>query len=310
MNIGKPDFSDLNKFIVSMGLVLIGLSFFIPWLFLNDGIKSLISTENFNNLTELSKSLAIKNQEYSLKFIKWIPRILWPFLILGIGISIYGLIRWFRKQSKIDEKEDLELRKLRLDLDTKVLSVEEIKQKAINEIKQDANLELVLNKPKLINNEKIEYTADESDSWNELIKIEDIVYNKIIDYNSFNYEVKRNVSIKNKYKADIIMQSIIPNNFDKLIEVKYLQERLNNLIIINSLNYMKDFIKFYESEYKRNTQNFLLFIYKDGIAKEDEIKRFTNTITNYHKGIDIDNLFVFTMSVEELVSNPLYHIVT
>jgi hypothetical protein len=66
----KPEYSDLYKFIASLGLILIAFSILLPWLFLRESFESLVSASDFANLTPTAQALIAYRQNTGLWFIQ------------------------------------------------------------------------------------------------------------------------------------------------------------------------------------------------------------------------------------------------
>ena len=55
--LNKIEFSDLYRFLTSVGLIIIASSFLIPWLFMKQEIGLLVSKSQYSELIENSKNL-------------------------------------------------------------------------------------------------------------------------------------------------------------------------------------------------------------------------------------------------------------
>ena len=128
----KPDFSDFYRFIASLGIILISLAFFVPWLFLHETFDTQITVDDIKLLTTEAQTLIGIRQRYALiltQNIGWISVIIGS---LGLALFVTGLFLWWsKKQTILDEKENLELKKLRHDVAQ--LSPIEIAEKVIRE---------------------------------------------------------------------------------------------------------------------------------------------------------------------------------
>lgn len=128
----KPDFSDFYKFLASLGIILISLAFVVPWLFLHETFDIPITVNEINQLTVDAQTLIGIRQKYALVILQNIGWI--SIVIGGLGLVMFtaGIVLWWsKKQTILDEKESLELNKLRHDVAQ--LTPVEIAEKAIRE---------------------------------------------------------------------------------------------------------------------------------------------------------------------------------
>ncbi|MFZ3078865.1 MAG: hypothetical protein WA109_04190 [Bellilinea sp.] len=142
----KPEFSDLYKFIVSLGLLLIVFALLVPWLFLRESFDGIVSASEIEKLTLTAQTLILSRQNIALWFVQ---NIIWISLIpaiLGLISLISGIVLWRRKQILIDQKDYFETEKLRLEV--KKMSPEQIVEKAIIEVSEEVQAEQIDNKPK------------------------------------------------------------------------------------------------------------------------------------------------------------------
>ena len=93
----KLNYNDFNKFLVSLGVILIGLALLIPWLFLKESYN-IPSKSEIDSLTEISKNIFEVKQGYLLIFSNLIPWISVFLIIAGIFLAVSGLTRWYKKQ--------------------------------------------------------------------------------------------------------------------------------------------------------------------------------------------------------------------
>jgi len=112
----KIDYGDLNKFLVSVGIVLIVLSILAPYLYLKENFGLYIEAENFEKFQEPIKNLILYKQYQVIGIQKLIPWTALGLFIVGLTSLTVGLTRWFKRQSKLDERFDKESMKLDLEL--------------------------------------------------------------------------------------------------------------------------------------------------------------------------------------------------
>lgn len=271
----RLDFTDINRFLVSLGLIFYVFAFSIPWLFFKDAAGNQIKLEDFNLLTEQSRNLIDRNLDSLLIISNLIP---WISIVLFIGGSFciyFGMKRWFEKQKVVDEKELIELDILRSNIPT--LNKEETVEKAKQEVKLD--IQGVVEK---VDNERIVVEpAIKNEDWMNLINIEKKIIEKIKFDNPLNYDIKSNVKILDNVVADIVLQSYTKDKQDRIIEVKYFQHIINFQSIAGVLQNMAFFAATYNNRFKKSIAGLLIIVYNEEIANNIKIKELEDTLTKY-----------------------------
>lgn len=108
MEISKPDYTDVYKFLTSLGVIFLFLGFLIPWLFLNN------SFEDLSYISDISKFPTNAQQviNYRLDTYLWIiENLRWisiTSIFLGCIALFVGLSQWRNRQKLIDKRENIE----------------------------------------------------------------------------------------------------------------------------------------------------------------------------------------------------------
>ncbi len=253
----KVQYGDVNRFLVSIGLILISLSLVLPYLYLKEDFGLYIDKEDIQYFTQItketirSKSLIVKSIQNNLITISSI------LLIVGVIFLIAGLRRWFKRQKKIDEKQDLDIEKLKREIDN--LTQEEIREKAAKELDQNQYSEYKEEQKQLGTDQK-----DNKESIvNNYLAVEEKVIAKFKEYKSNNFDVLDNIRVAGRYTLDILLQSKNSRFSDRIVEVKYAHKIIANSTIDSALNQLNQSSKFYTKFYNRNVVPVLLFIYAD-----------------------------------------------
>lgn len=280
----KVEFSDLYKFLTSIGLIFIASAFLFPWLFMKNELGIELSTEDYNSLIEKSKELADRRIDLNLTIVKLIPWISSSLLVLGLIMVFFGLKNWKKKQDVVDETENLNLFELR----TKIQSLKpaEVKHKAETEIEEEFTSEMNSKSKEEIVSRDPQKNTSLRDS---LLEMENRIFQKIIDYNTFQYKPMSNVKINDGNELDILLQAY--NNrkkADVIIEIKYIQQFLNMGFIRETYQKVVELYGHYTRETKRKTKVILLIVIKEDIASTEEIDRFADAIDEYRD--DISNI--------------------
>jgi hypothetical protein len=161
----KPEYSDLYKFISSLGIILIAFAVLLPWLFLREPFETHLSAEEIDALTQTAQTLIGYRQTTALWFYQYIPWISLALSSFGLGVLICGLKLWWGKQKLLDQsdKYDLELKEHEI----RSLSPAELAEKAIEETFREEG-----------------FTTEASEkvrAVQEHFRTEELVFNKLIE---------------------------------------------------------------------------------------------------------------------------------
>lgn len=250
----KIEYGDINKFLVSIGLVLIGLSILSPYLYLKEDFGIYLSQTDFDSLQDSVKELILDKQNkvknlQSLFFC--IPIVL---SVFGVLFLIIGLYRWFSRQEKIDEKFDIELDKLKLEI--KSLTQEEREEKVIQEVKE---IEL---------DEKTELNETQKIVFNKYIAIEESIAEHFKNYNSQNFEILSQQKMGNKFRIDILLRAKNKGFADRIVEVKYFNDKLSESIISSTLHKLSSYVTYYKNATNKVVVPVLIIVYhSDKVGK-------------------------------------------
>lgn len=306
----KIEYSDLYKFLTSIGLILIGVSLLLPWLFLKQEYNLNLSIREFNELTLESRTLYLDKVYYINQVILFLPWVSGSILISGIWSFFYGLKNWFRNQNILDTTNELNLIKLQAEIQP--LNFKEVQDKAQKEV--DSEME----SKDAEFSEKNSQVVESSDVLNEikthqslkLLDIESSIFQRLIQYNTFEYKVQQNMKLANKYEVDIMLTSFNSSKIpDKLIQIKYFQNQLSMQIVRDTTNDLKRAYNYYIAATKRNATAKVILIYKTGIANEEQMQRFKaalNSLREDYQNIPLsiglfDDQSASTMGIKELI---------
>jgi len=256
----------------------------------------IISTTDYNGLIQSSKDLVDNRIGLNLIVIKALPFISIGLFIFGCVLIFIGFKRWKKKQDGIDETDGIKLEMLRA---TKQLDSEQIDEKAEIEVQEEiqetsTKKEIKDEKPKTKTKAEIEELKS------NLIGMEKLFYDKIIEFNSFVYDPKANVKIDDKFEADIVLT---PNNKKKhpdiVIEVKYLQTKLNMDIVKKSFSALVRMQNHIFNASKRRPNLILIMVYRSDIGNAEEIRRFKNGVVEYFSQFSVGYFRHFILNEQE-----------
>jgi hypothetical protein len=127
----KIEYSDLNKFLVSIGVTLIIVAFLLPWLYLREPFDLTLTQDQISKLTQDAQAIITIRQSFILKTISYVRFASLGLFIAGLISVVIGLWRWIKKQQDLDERERIITATHKHNY--KKLTDDEITQKAQNE---------------------------------------------------------------------------------------------------------------------------------------------------------------------------------
>ena len=239
----KLEFSDVNKFLTSLGLIFIGLAFVIPWLFVQQNALLTIKNEDLKSFTKTAQLIVNKQQLFILKINEIIPYLSCFLFVTGILLVFVGIYYWWKRQNVLDkiQDEDLIFKQIQ-NLSWK--EKREIIEEEINNLNDSSELQ------------EIDKAVD------NYLEIEDVIYSNIALNYSNSYKLYQNVKIENS-EYDLILKKISPHiTTDKIIEIKYYNNdiRLSNLQ--NALSSLLDKCKTYTNSLNKKCAGVLIIIYE------------------------------------------------
>jgi hypothetical protein len=217
----KLEYSDLYKFLVSLGIVLIGLSLFAPWLFLRESFDALLKASDILDLTPTAQALLNYRQQAALWFVR---NVWWISLILAIGgllPLIMGIVLWVRRQRVLDQREKIETRKVGLEAEILRHKLEsqtpaQIAIGAMEEITEEVEAEEA---------PQLSMVRSVKSGVQEYLRVEETFLNKLVDCYGYERTLIRQQSTDAAY--DAILMSDSPELADVVFEVKRLTRDLS-----------------------------------------------------------------------------------
>lgn len=247
----KLEFSDINRYLVSIGTILIALALLLPYFYLKENFGIIISEKDYESYTPISKIIIDNKQANILWFQKSIFIISVVVLALGVVFSTIGIWRWNKRQSKTDQKFDRELEKLEIEI--KHLTPQEKEEKIQEEIhlvSQTDQENTLAKSTEDYMNLKVIYTT-----------IEEIVFKKFSD----NYLIKNNFKIHTQVKVNNIKLDLLLQNDKKdiVIEVKYINV-FRGINTIANLKERFDYnLQLYRKDNHKEIEGKLIVIYEE-----------------------------------------------
>ena len=255
----KIEYGDVNRFLVSTGLVLISLSLAVPYFYLSDDFGLYIEQEKVKTFSVTIQTI-ISDKETIIKTIqKYIPWTSLGLFVTGLGLLVVGLIRWFKRQGKIDERENLDIQKLKLEIDD--LTPEEKREKAKVEVQANEIAEIVENK---------KLTDSAPNPTRELavsnyLKVEERIINHFKNYKTENFHILDNVKIAGRFWVDILLESKTKEYADRIVEIKFASKTLSYSLITDALSKLDQYLNFYLGFYDRKAVPILIVVFSNKI---------------------------------------------
>jgi hypothetical protein len=294
--LNKIDYSDFNKFLVSLGLILIVIAIVIPWLFLKEPLDLLIDNESIEKLTPVAKEIISDKQDYVGKLILFIPYVSIGLLLIGVILIVIGLYRWFQKQKLVDKKENLDIKKLELEIDS--MTPEQIIEKAKKE-SDEIQLEALID-----TDNELETDASSNQSWIKYINTERRIANQFRKLGLEDFDIQTNLRIGARVEFDIIIESTNNKNIDRIVEIKYFENKIPFSILHKTIEKLSTSLSTYLDLKNRIAAPIIILVYKEGIISPERIIEFkerTESIKNQYNLVNLLEIeFVQHDKVEEL----------
>lgn len=299
------EYNDLNKFFVSVGVFLIGLTFLLPWLFLKESFDLLIKVEDLNKLTTSAKTIIENRQSLIGTYSFVIPIVSIISFLIGAFLIFKGIKGWRKLQIILEEREELTNKKLSLEIvklseDEKLEKVSKdiaIAQATspVTDIKPNKETNLSLAQQYL----KVEKTFG------------DLVRKAIDD----KFKVFQDFRIEEN-EFDLLLKSPVLSDKDIVFEVKYSSSRVGGQYFHQSLQQLKKSLDYYRQKMKSKADGRLVFIMPSKALTEKSMQPeslYDDTLSLIEKGnrenrreginicyLDYDKLDTYTS--EEIIS--------
>jgi len=233
-----------------------------------------IATGELADLTPTAQALINSRQATALWFLQNIGWISGALAALGLGLLLYGIILWSKKQRLLDEKEKLETEKLKREIEN--MTPIQIAQKAINEAAKD----LQADKPERI----MEEVHHEPTLLQEYFHLEETLISKLKACFGRN-RVLDNMRITGGRAFDVIVLSEHLAESDVIFELKAYQRptNLTRSSVRDVLQQLRQGIYDYKSATNHNASGILLYVVLRDLAQDEnrvmQYKRMAEELT-------------------------------
>lgn len=238
----KLNFSDLYKFLVSVGITMILIGLLFPFLVTLDSRTIAIEKNALEQINENGKKIL----ELKLNHVTWLMTY-WKLIssitvLLGVLFTSIGLWKWLERQKKRDAKFDLDL------IISEQYSISEsAKSQTLDEEAaqiEDFDSNIIIDRKDFIQKSKI---------------VENIIFTKLSTYYTSNYIPQFNVEFKASQFDIILMSKQNEKRGDVIVEVKFLKGFAIESIQ-SDLRKLINHISRYKSETARNVTVVIIYI--------------------------------------------------
>jgi hypothetical protein len=110
------EYGDYYKFRVSVGIALVVVAVFVPWLFLRESFDLLLDSNQLLHLTSTAQIILGERQHLLASIFRIVPWVSGSTFLIGISLAVNGLYQWRKRQAVRDQSEELGLEKLKREL--------------------------------------------------------------------------------------------------------------------------------------------------------------------------------------------------
>ncbi len=290
----KLEYADFHKFIASLGVALIALSFALPWLFFKEPFDLYIEQEKLVHLTPIAKQVIESRQKTIATLICLVPIFSLVIFLMG-GFCLYrGLPKWKNRQDMEDAEASMSHEALKK---SHSLSAEDIAEKGqleLEEIGESKEARTI---------EKIQNSMDKGIVWSrppvleKYLQIENEAIARIEHTKPQNYELLSHRRIAGR-EFDAVLASKTPNLPDILIEIKYFTKVPSKDVFYR----IRDRLVSTEIDYKRETKRpavgLLIILTKDQTISRSILTDWLRPILDLRK--EALKVPLFLLDQEEL----------
>ena len=301
----KIEYGYLYKFLVSVGVILIGFAVLIPYFYLKEDFGLCVPQSDMARFEPEVRQIIRTKQQLLLRVQNYVPYLSLAMLATGLLSVAAGLYKWSRRQRKADAKFDLEVK--RLDLQIRALSPEETKEKIAREVdeitRQEPSGAKKPDKPSgpVQAGERARYISEYYDVERAVIESFE---KRLSDRKE--YEIKPQTEIGDRLHLDMLLLSRDNGlRSDKIIEIKYFRNGLNGKYVFDIVRQMNTCLCRYRGLTGRRAAPVLLIVYNRERDSAESAARFGDRIRSAAEGLpDMEEL---KKQIENL-QNQLQHV--
>jgi len=252
------EYGDFYKFIVSVGIALLIAAVLLPWLFLREPFDLLVDANQITHLTPAAQAILASRQLLLARAFHFVPWISGTLFIVGLALSIGGLLLWRPRQAIRDQSEDLDLEKRRREL--KSMSAEQRDAKIEADIVQERGAPPPAPERTL--------SAELVSSTGHIRRLEQELHHRIKACVGSSYDVRVNQRL-GAAEYDVILNSNIQGAPDVIIELKYIRQGFHYSWMRESASRLILATELYAERLHRKSVPLLLIITANAVALSD-----------------------------------------
>lgn len=278
----KIEYSDLNKFLVSIGVTIIIVAFLLPWLYLREPFDLTLTQEQFSKLTPLAKEIISTRQTFIYSSIYIIPKLTIGLIAIGLTSIIIGFRRWSKNQNDLDSRERVITETHKINLSMLKMTGEQITEKVNKEYESQVNA-------------STESISEKSDFIPKYLEIERKLVEKIQLYFSDNYNVLSNYRI-GVFEYDIILEAKKSNKINYILEIKYHSKGYSKKKLQGAILQLISSTQVYSQNSGKRAKPLLLLVVPNGLTDSE-----VNELHSFAQGnLGQGKLDILSLSFDEL----------
>jgi|GEM_PF-2104916 len=293
----KFEYSDLYKFLVSAGIVLIGLAVLLPWFYLKESFDLFVETKKILLLPKEAQIVINGRQSFISDLYTIIPYVSIALILFGVISIVYGLCKWFKKQSDIDVRDLLTTQKLKNEV--KDMTSEEVAIKNQNEFTEAAN---VNSDPDQSTTTTTTIAPTKDEFISNYVQIEQFFINRLTSLYQNKYTIRANVNVlHSEYtrnaQFDLVLGSLSSEKPDVIFEFKYFPKGVLKSTVISLMKDLDHRSLTYTSRVKINIKSILIIVLTDekfnearfvSLKNDIELKKLFKEIIFMNRNILVD----------------------
>ncbi len=238
------EYNDLNKFFVSVGIFLIGLTFMLPWLYLREKFDLEVKANDLEEFTEVAQNIIGRRQNITGWLSIIVPIISIISFLTGAFLTYIGIKGWRKLQIILEEREEL----INKELSAKIVQLSRTEK--IEKVNQELQTQ----------DEEIKSTPNEKTTFaSKYIEAETKFYNRINLIYQDSYKISKDIRI-NENEYDILYRSPLKMEKDVIFELKYSESYLRGSYFFGALNQLTSSLNYYQQNIKSNAIGRLVFL--------------------------------------------------
>lgn len=226
--------SHFRKYLTTLGVSLVAGSISLAGLFFKIQADLLVETSKIDSLTPIAQETLRQRQQYLHLATMALPYFLSVVVVVGLAMAIIGLKGWSRRQVVADSREEMESRKLEVEI--RQLTAQEKAEKIDDEAREAVEIRksdsVAVHVVTPVESIRLDQSAEPPslDSAREAIRGAESKITKLLTSLFGDHRVRSDVFLQGerKYQFDVVV-SASGNSPGYVFEIKYLSRGVNLL---------------------------------------------------------------------------------